>query len=351
MINQIMLDDIKAQPEVLSKIVPVIRAQIQEADITHHHWKRMIFTGSGDSYFGPLALQYLLRKELPFYVEARPSLEVAGYSEFTEDDLIIPISFSGETKRTVEAALSAKEQGAKILSITGNSESSLGRMSDNIVHIVYNSESRSIPHTIDFTTTLLTITLLGESFGKETWAQNDRISELVGTALSESLEKVISFSKQLAENENFFILGAGPNWGVSIYGAAKLWEACGIMAHAYELEEFAHGPHKLVQPGDPVMILGPQGPSYEFSRKVTQGLTELNMLPILISDEIDSEVSPALAIQIPKVEEEWSPFLTSVPLQVFAYAIATAKGYDVVDGNGRIQNIKKYRAIQRSWIR
>jgi glucosamine--fructose-6-phosphate aminotransferase (isomerizing) len=52
---------------------------------------------------------------------------------------------------------------------------------------------------------------------------------------------------------------------------------------------------------------------------------------IVVADEDDEEIRDKVdeVISIPKVYSLFTPFLTAVPLQLFAYYIAAARGADV----------------------
>lgn len=350
MINQILLDDIISQPEALAKTLTDLRTQLLDIPPLEKGWKRIIFSGSGDSYFAPLSLKYLVRNQQERTLFVISSMEAAHYWSFEPTDLFVAISFSGENARTVEAARKAKHYGAYVLAITSNELSPLARMSDEILRLSWSSPSRSIPHTVDYTTMLIAITRVVEVLGGDRLLIADSIPNLVQQTINTIEGPCMEIGEALSIQEQFFILGAGPNWGTAQYGAEKLWEACGILGLAFELEEFAHGPHKLITKNTPIFIIAPDGQSVVQANLIAEGLETLEAIPIIITNH-DGFPERKKVLQIPMLPEEWSPFLTCLPLQILTFALASAKGYDVVKGEGRVKNIEKVRAVQRKWIR
>jgi glucosamine--fructose-6-phosphate aminotransferase (isomerizing) len=350
MINQVLLDDIYSQPEVLARVLKDLRTQLLDISSLEKSWNRVIFSGSGDSYFAPLSLQYLIRKQQERTLFIISSMEAAHYWSFEPTDLFVAISFSGENLRTVKAALNAKRFGAYILAITSNEFSPLAKVSDAILKMTWASKSRSIPHTVDYTITLLAITRVIEVLYGDRLLFTGMIPDLVQQTLNAIKVPCQELGELLSIHEQYFILGAGPNWGTAQYGTEKLWEACGILGLAFELEEFAHGPHKLITKHTPIFILAPDGQSVGQADLIAEGLETLEATPIIITN-YDGFPKREKVIRIPTLPEEWSPFLTCLPLQLLTYSLASAKGYDVVLGEGRVKNIHRVREVQKKWIR
>ncbi|MFC1802403.1 SIS domain-containing protein [Thermoproteota archaeon] len=350
MINQIMYDDITKQPQALSESLIDLRNQKTNLFPSTRKWGKIFFTGSGDSFFAPLSLQYIARDMLELLVYVITPMEVAHYWKFNKSDIVVAISFSGKTARTVQAAQIAKDQGAYVVAITSDAESPLAQTSDVVLRLRSYSRSRSIPHTIDYTLTLLAIAVTIETLAQKKIKTIDILPKYVDQTINQSINTCREVGNHISKNESFYFLGAGPNWGTAQYGAAKFMEACGIHASAFELEEFAHGPHKLVGPNDPVFIISPEGKSKSHAKKIVKGLTKLNAKPYMITN--NSEFSHDLpSFQIPLLPEKLSPFLSCIPLQLLTWAVASEKGYDVNIGEGRVKNIEKVRKIQKFWIR
>src|SRR4030067_2603563 len=106
--NEQMYNEILDQVHAIRNSLPNLRSQHMALLPNITTKPSVIFTGSGDSYFAPLALQYAARKYLSCNVRVLPALEAARYWRFDPQDLLVAISFSGETARTNEAAQKAR---------------------------------------------------------------------------------------------------------------------------------------------------------------------------------------------------------------------------------------------------
>ncbi len=348
--NELMRDEILDQPHAVEICLPALRAQsAAAAQALASQTRRVVLAGSGDSYFAPWALQNALRRRLQAAVHVATALEAARYWRYGPGDLLAAISISGESARVLEAARRATESGAALIAITANGDSSLARLSRTPVVIPFRSRSRTTPHTTDYTTTLLALATLAEAFAGEAEPLLDRLAGLVRSAVEGVEERYVRLGKALAAAESFYFIGAGPNLATAQYAAAKFWEAGGLRAFAFETEEFAHGPHLVVDADDAVVVVAPSGQSDDRARVLASSVRRLAPATYLLSDGGAAEGVDLLPL--PAVDEEWSPLPASIPLQWLSWAVATAKGYDVLTKEGRHANAKEYESIHWQLVR
>lgn len=350
MLNEIMLNEILDQPQAVRESLPALRLQIAGLEPHLLRAPRLVLTGSGDSFFAPLALKSAALAELASDVHAIPALQAARYWRFRPSDLVVPISVSGEAVRTLEAVQSARRAGARTLAITGNGASSLARVSRASLIVPFHSRSRQTPHTTDFMTTLVALAALVESSGPHHLDVLDSLAAKLQTALDQLLEPCRAYARSVASQERFYILGGGPDDATAQYGAAKFWEAGGLLALAFDSEEFAHGPHLTLDPGDVVLIVAAGSPGVSRALELVEGLRHLRAQVAVITDEPDA-FHGLTTFPVPSVPPEWSPFYTTLPLQLICWAVATEKGYDVIRKDGRIRNPEDYEKAHWSWVR
>lgn len=334
--NELMRSEILDQPGALEESLASLRGQLDAAGLAQR-WSAVVFTGSGDSYCAPLALQYAARLLVRAPVSVLPALEAARYFPFSPGMLVVTISVSGEAKQTVESARTARDAGASVLSITGNAESTLAGLATRRLLLEFRSRSRRTPHTTDFLTTLLAVAAIVEALGGERVAILDELPAAVGELVAAHEQPCLELGRELAARDRFVFLGAGPSFAVAQYGAEKFWEAGGLEAHAFELDEFAHGAHFLLEPGDPVFVLAPAGRSSARVEEICEGLYGLGARVVALADSA--------------LPEEWSPFATAVPVQWLCWAIATAKGYDVERKDGRHADPGPYELAHERWVK
>lgn len=348
--NELMYEEILDQPQAIRESLPQLRSQLSAMNTTIESRQRIVFTGSGDSYFAPLALLFAARRNVSPNVHVVPALEAAAYYPFSERDLLVPISVSGRAVRTVDAAQNALKGGASVLSITANADSPLAELSHNVVRLPFKSRSRVTPHTTDYLTSLLAIAVVLEHFAG---TEFEVLNSLEGTVaeLVRSYEQIaLELGGRFRDKERFYFLGGGPHFAAAGYTAAKFWEAGGLHAIAFDLEEFAHGPHFVVDPHDPVLLIAPCGGSLARAKQIISGLRKLSVDLYMVTD-IEDDIDAVYKLSVPSVPEEWTPFTTSIPLQWLSWAVATAKEYDVLKKDGRHDDPELYEAAHHEWVR
>lgn len=331
--NELMRDEILDQPEALQQTLLSVRHQLPAMLANTVGLERIIFTGSGDSYFAPLALEYATRRYLSIDVHVLPSQMTARYWSFGSQDMLVAISISGEARRTAQAARAAREANAFVLGVTANEASTLANLSSATLVLPFRSRSRTTPHTTDYLSTLLAVASVVETLGGHHFSVLDDLAKVVAHSLTILEPTCIEMGQALKQRDYFYFLGSGPSFGTAQYAAAKFWEASGLRAFPFDLEEFAHGPHLMVAPDDPVFVISPSGQSVDRSLLTLEALQVIGARCFVITDnpvlfkDVQTLYAPALA-------EEWSPFGTSLSVQWLCWAIATAKGYDVVTKSG-----------------
>lgn len=347
--NQLMADEIRDQPEALDRNLGTLREQVSELPLQGAE-RALIFTGSGDSFMAPLALEYATRLHTQIAPHTLTAMESARYYQHLPGSLVLAISVSGEAQRTLEAAEAARTAGATVVAVTANANASLTRLADATLLLGPGSRSRQTPHTTDFMLTLLAIaTIIERLSGRGQLRDLDEVPSLVETTVRTLAQPCNEIATTIAHRDRFTCLGSGPSRGVCQYGAAKFWEAGGIAACAFDLEEFGHGPHLTMEPGDAVIVVAPRGASESRAQQIAEGLATLALDLTIVGGAVSVEGGRNLPL--PEVSEEWSPFVTAVALQWLCWSVATVKGYDVIDKSGRVPNPQLYEAVHRVWVR
>jgi glucosamine--fructose-6-phosphate aminotransferase (isomerizing) len=147
-------------------------------------------------------------------------------------------------------------------------------------------------------------------------------------AQNDALKKV---AKKYAKAENFFFLGRGYTFPIALEGALKLKEISYIHAEGYSAAEMKHGPIALIDKKTPTVFLVPQDAMYD-KRMANLAMIRARKGPIIaLATEGDKAIRKVAddVIYLPKTLDLLNPILASVPLQLFAYHIAVARGCDV----------------------
>ena len=150
-------------------------------------------------------------------------------------------------------------------------------------------------------------------------------------AILKNADELKVIAKKYKNAGDFLFLGRGYNFPIALEGALKLKEISYIHAEGYPAAEMKHGPIALVDETLPVLFVATKDSYHE---KIVSNMQEIKARKgkvIAIITEGDT-VSPTLAddmIILPPADEIVAPMLSTIPLQLLAYHIGVAKGYDV----------------------
>jgi glucosamine--fructose-6-phosphate aminotransferase (isomerizing) len=118
---------------------------------------------------------------------------------------------------------------------------------------------------------------------------------------------------------------------IALEGALKLKEISYIHAEGYAAGEMKHGPIALIDENMPVVVIATKSAVYD---KVVSNLEQVRARDgrvIAIATEGDEEIRAKCdeVVFVPDLGPYLTAVLVTVPLQLFAYHVATLKGTDV----------------------
>ncbi|MGW0949381.1 glutamine--fructose-6-phosphate transaminase (isomerizing) [Streptomyces sp. NPDC002623] len=306
---------------------------------------KVVIVACGTAFHAGLIAKYAIEHW------TRIPCEVELASEFRYRDpilgprsLVIAISQSGETMDTLMALRHAREQGSKVLAICNTNGSTIPRESDAVLYTHAGPEV-AVASTKAFLTQLVACYLvalyLGQVRGTK-WADEiravvrdlARISHEVERVL-ETMEPVRELARSLAGKDTVLFLGRHVGYPVALEGALKLKELAYMHAEGFAAGELKHGPIALIEEDLPVVVVvpSPRGRSVLHDKIVSniQEIRARGARTIVIAEEGDEEVVPYAdhLIRIPATPTLLQPLVATVPLQVFACELATARGNEV----------------------
>ncbi|WP_149258952.1 glutamine--fructose-6-phosphate transaminase (isomerizing) [Actinomadura sp. K4S16] len=347
-----MLKEIAEQPRavadtLLGRIGADGRLHLDEMRIPDQELRevdKIIIVACGTSYHAGLIAKYAIEHwaGLPCEVELA--------SEFRYRDpilspttLVIAISQSGETMDALMAVRHAREQKAKLLGICNVNGSTLPRECDGVLYTHAGPEI-AVASTKAFLTQLVAVYLIalyiaqvrGTKWGDEVFAMVqllERMPEKVEKVL-ETMEPVRELARSLAGERCVLFLGRHVGFPVALEGALKLKELAYMHAEGFAAGELKHGPIALIEEDLPVVVVVPPRARDVLHDKIVSNIQEIRARgarTIVIAEEGDESVEPYAdtLISVPAVPTLLQPLVTTVPLQVFACELATAKGHDV----------------------
>lgn len=261
-----------------------------------------------------------------------------------EKTLIVALSQSGETMDTLMAVRHAREQGAKVVSICNTHGSTLPRESDAALYTHAGPEI-AVASTKAFLAQITAAYLLGLYLAQ---LRGNKYKDEIASILAElqnmpaKIQKVLDNDTQVKElgvemkdASSVIFLGRHVGFPVAMEGALKLKEITYIHAEGFAAGELKHGPIALIDEGQPVIVVVPSANGRDsLHGKVVSNIQEVRArgaFTIVIAEEGDEAVKPYAdrLITVPACPSLLQPLLATVPLQIFACALAEAKGLDV----------------------
>jgi len=302
---------------------------------------RIIMIACGTSWHAGLVAEYVF-EEL-----CRIPVEVEYASEFRyrnpvihPGDVIIAISQSGETADTIVAIEKAKEQGAFILGVVNVVGSSIARIS-NAGAYTHAGPEIGVASTKAFTAQLAVLTMIGLKIAREKGSiDSTRYMQLLSElhAIPEKVKEVLKLNDAIRalagkykDAKDALYLGRGYNFAVALEGALKLKEISYIHAEGYPAAEMKHGPIALVDEHLPVVFVATRDSYHE---KIVSNIQEIKarkgrVIAVISQGDTIIENMAEDVMRIPEADELIAPMLSVIPLQLLAYYIGVAKGYDV----------------------
>ncbi len=303
--------------------------------------KRILIIGCGTSWHAGLVAEYLF-EEL-----ARIPVEVEYASEFRyrnpviyEDDIVIPISQSGETADTLAAIELAKSKGATIFGVCNVVGSSIPRATHAGAYTHAGPEI-GVASTKAFTAQVTVLTLIAIQIARQRGTITDsRYHQLLNEleAIPQKVEKVLQLNDEIIEiagrfkdAKNFLYLGRGYGFPVALEGALKLKEISYIHAEGYPAAEMKHGPIALIDEAMPVVVIANKNETYE---KVVSNIQEVkarkgNIIAIVTEGDTMVRDLADYVIEVPECDDVLMPLIAVVPLQLLSYHIAVMRGCNV----------------------
>ena len=340
-----MLKEIFEQPKAISETLlgrfsddsKVICSELSSLNLDID---RILILACGTAYHAGLIGKYAIEQWAKIAVDVELASEFRYRKPFlTPKTLVITISQSGETMDTLMAARHAKDLGAATLSICNTMGSSIARESDAVFYTHAGPEI-AVASTKALLTQIVALKVIALYL-----AQNNKslsgaqiaaiISELL--ALPNKVEEILETVEPLRELTRGFkdatsvlFLGRNVGYPAALEGALKLKELAYMHAEGFAGGELKHGPIALIEEGTPVIAILPPASS-PIAEKMLSNIQEVRARGANVIAIADSSISLDVKniIRIPSCDELLQSILAIVPLQVFAYEMAVARGNDV----------------------
>ena len=306
--------------------------------------RKIYLVACGSAYYVSTLAKYTIEKACRIPTEAIMASEFR-YSDpvLDENNLVIVISQSGETADSLAALREAKRLGARTLAIVNVVGSAIAKAADQVIYTWAGPEI-AVATTKAFTTQLAVVYLLtlhmanqlGTISAEESGslvAALEQLPEAVEKILCpETMERCQYLASRYCGHHDAFYIGRNMDSAVCLEGSLKLKEVAYLHSEAYPAGELKHGPISLIEEGTLVVALNTVRPLFD---KTMANIKEVKArgadVLCLTLEDLEAAVMEVAdsCITVPQVHPMLQPSLSLIPLQIFAYYVATNRGCDV----------------------
>ena len=340
-----MLKEIFEQPKavadtLLGRLQESGQITLKELDAINISAERILILACGTAYHAGLIGKYAIEEWAAIPVDVELASEFRYRKPvLSPKTLVITISQSGETMDTLMALRYAKELGAKIVSICNTMGSTIPRESDAVIYTHAGPEI-AVASTKALLTQIIALQLFALSLGQSRKIlANEQIKSLVGELqelpnkieeILETVEPLREMTRGFKDSTSVLFLGRHVGFPAALEGALKLKELAYMHAEGFAGGELKHGPIALIEKDTPVIAIMPAAKS-ELAEKMSSNIQEVKArgAKVIAIAAPGIELDVPHVIRIPHTHSLMQPILSIVPLQVFAYEMAVARGNDV----------------------
>jgi glutamine---fructose-6-phosphate transaminase (isomerizing) len=325
-----MHDAILAQPGAFVRAIERNRAAVDEFVSLMASRERVFLAGIGTSHHASLVGEYLMRAYAGGPdVRTIHSFDFALYGpELRREDCLVAVSHRGAKRYTALALESAREKGCPTALVTGEEGSGEGR-ADAVFRTV--AQERSSAHTVSYASAVAVLALLAGRLGYHRTGSTTLPDVLLQEELPEALraalgteEEVAALAREHVGRRRIWLVGGGPSAVTATETALKIKETSYLQAEGMPTETMLHGPFQCVEADDLFILIAPSGAARERTLEVAELVEEIGATYMIFGDAA-LEGRPA-ALTVPEVPEPFSALSCLVPLQLFAYHLALARG-------------------------
>ncbi len=345
-----MLKEIHEQPEALTQAIigrvdRKDRIRVEELAGLHEVLRtvtRVELVACGSAYYAALVGAAAIQSWTGIPARANIGSEFRyGPPPLDEHTLVIAVTQSGETADTIAPTRLARERGCPIIAVTNTVGSAITREADAVLFLQAGPEI-AVAASKTFVTQVTTLVILAAAIAKIRGALPEAEELALGAALralpaaaARAVESAAVGTPDLARryvnSRGFMFVGRGSTYPAALEGALKLKEVSYVHAEGYAAGELKHGPISLLDAECPLVAVATRSSVYDkLISNVMEGRAR-DARVIAVATEGDQAIEHYAddVCWVPDTHEALSPVLAIIPLQLFAYHMAVARGTDV----------------------
>jgi glucosamine--fructose-6-phosphate aminotransferase (isomerizing) len=254
--------------------------------------------------------------------------------------LVIAVTQSGETADTIAPTRLARERGAPIIAVTNTVGSAITREADRVLFLQAGPEI-AVAASKTFVTQVTTLVILAAAIAKVRGKLGAEQELELGAALHalpaaaaralESAADAPELARRYVNSRGFMFVGRGYTYPTALEGALKLKEVSYVHAEGYAAGEMKHGPISLLDAECPLVAVATRSSVYDklISNVMEGRARDARVIAVATEGDVQIERYADDVCWVPDTHEALSPILAIIPLQLFAYHVAIARGTDV----------------------
>jgi len=257
-----------------------------------------------------------------------------------ERTLVIAVTQSGETADTIAPTRLARERGAPVIAVTNTVGSAITREAHRVLFLQAGPEI-AVAASKTFVAQVTTLVILAAAIAKARGALGLEQEQELGAALHalpdgaakalENASGIRDLARRYVNSRGFMFVGRGYTYPTALEGALKLKEVSYVHAEGYAAGEMKHGPISLLDAECPLVAVATRSSVYDkLVSNVMEGRAR-DARVIAVATEGDPQIEHFAddICWVPDTHEALSAVLAIIPLQLFAYHVAIARGTDV----------------------
>src|SRR5829696_4636193 len=347
--DHFMLKEIHEQPESLRQAITgrVTRTdhiwleELEGFDETLRSIDRIELVACGTAYYAALIGAAALQDWTGIPARANVGSEFR-YSPPPVDarTLVIAVTQSGETADTIAPTRLARERGCPVIAVTNTVGSAITREADAVLFLQAGPEI-AVAASKTFVTQVTTLIILAAAIAKIRGTFGDEQELALGGALRalpaaaaralDNASHAPDLARRYVNSRGFMFVGRGYTYPAAMEGALKLKEVSYVHAEGYAAGELKHGPISLLDAECPLVAVATRSSVYDklISNVMEGRARDAKVIAVATTGDPQIERFADDVCWVPDTHEALSAVLAIIPLQLFAYHVAMARGTDV----------------------
>ncbi len=319
----LMYEQIQSQPGAIAALLERERGLCAELAERLRGRRRIYLVGIGTSWHAALAGAAMLRSG-PEVLPANSFEFCTDTPPLGTDDAVIILSHRGTKRSSYDALDLARARGAFTIAVTSMEPGPRITAADALIHTCPLETSSA--YTVSYTTILTALAMLDAAMGGGS-GELERLPGLAAEvlALEPAVQAVV---ERHAGRRRFVFAGWGASRANAYEAALKIKEASRADCEGFQLEQLLHGPFCDLDADCLLVLIASNTPDRGRAANLAQAARSLGApLWAICHGHADAlAAAGADVLRLPAAAPALEPVLNVIPLQLFTYHLALARG-------------------------